>query len=131
MKKDTSEIIRGGDVKSLVSPDYALATQSERVGFVGALREIVGRHAPRNKVGTPMVSDYDMIWASDDERAEAWRTASMDAANRATAMQAEHAALVEVALAAQKHLSCFGGYTPTESALREALTNLAAVRGQK
>ena len=59
----------------VVSPDYALATQSERVGFLGALREIVGRHAPRNKVGTPMVSDYDMIWASDDERAEAWRTA--------------------------------------------------------
>lgn len=55
----------------------ATASQAERVAFLNALREIVARRPTiqRNKVGTPLVSDYDLIWSSDDERAEAWTIA--------------------------------------------------------
>ena len=42
-----------------------------RVKFVNALREIVGRRAPRNAMGTPLVSDVDLLCAGLDE----WREA--------------------------------------------------------
>jgi hypothetical protein len=46
-------------------------TLEQRVNFLAALREIVGRRVPRNKVGTPLVSDFELIAASDDEIQEA------------------------------------------------------------
>jgi len=57
------------------SSDARRATQAERVAFLAALRDVVARRCPRNKVGTPLVSDYDMIWSDDVERAEAWEKA--------------------------------------------------------
>lgn len=57
------------------SSDARSATQAERVAFLNALREVVARRCPRNKVGTPLVSDYDMIWSDDAERDEAWAKA--------------------------------------------------------
>lgn len=57
------------------SSDARHATQAERVAFLSALRDVVARRCPRNKVGTPLVSDYDMIWSDDSERAEAWEKA--------------------------------------------------------
>jgi len=42
-----------------------------RVKWVGILRAIVARRCPVNKVGSPIVSDIDIILASDDEREEA------------------------------------------------------------
>lgn len=58
-------------------PKHATATPSERVAFLNALRAIVGRRPdiPRNKLGTPLVSDFDLIWSDDAERAEAWKAA--------------------------------------------------------
>lgn len=46
-------------------------TLEQRVRFLAALRDIVGRRAPVNKVGTPLVSDFDLIAASDEEIQEA------------------------------------------------------------
>ena len=46
------------------------ASQSERVAFLCALREIVGRRCPINKAGAPLVSDYDMIWSGDARKIE-------------------------------------------------------------
>lgn len=42
-----------------------------RVKWVNKLREIVARRMPRNKMGTPMVSDVDLLFATDGERKEA------------------------------------------------------------
>jgi len=39
-----------------------------RVKWVNALRAIVGKDAPRNKSGVAMVSDIDLILASDEQR---------------------------------------------------------------
>ena len=47
------------------------ANAALRVKFVSALREIVGRRAPRNAMGTPLVSDVDLLCAGLDE----WREA--------------------------------------------------------
>jgi hypothetical protein len=44
-----------------------------RVKWVNALREIVSRTVPTNKVGTPMISDVDLLCATPEERAEAYR----------------------------------------------------------
>lgn len=71
------ELQEGANI--VVSTDHALASQSERVKFLSALRDVVGRRCARNKIGTPLVSDYDMIWSSDDERADAWRMAKGNA----------------------------------------------------
>lgn len=56
--------------------DHYSISQIDRVAFLNALREIVGRRRPRNKSGAALVSDYDLLWSSDDERAEAWRRAT-------------------------------------------------------
>lgn len=45
----------------------------QRVAFLNRLRKIVGRRCPRNKVGTPVVSDFDLIWSTPGEREEALR----------------------------------------------------------
>jgi len=52
----------------------AAASIPERVAFLNALREIVGRRAdiPKNKIGVPLVSDYDLVWSSESERDQAW-----------------------------------------------------------
>ena len=47
------------------------ANVATRVKFINALREIVGRRAPRNAMGTPLVSDVDLMCAGLDE----WREA--------------------------------------------------------
>ena len=46
-------------------------TLEQRAKFLAALREIVGRRVPRNKVGTPLISDFDLISADDAEIREA------------------------------------------------------------
>lgn len=54
----------------------AVADQTKKVNFLNALREIVGRHCEKNKVGTPLISDYDLIYSNEDERAEGWKIAN-------------------------------------------------------
>lgn len=44
-----------------------------RVKWANNLRAIVSRRMPRNKMGTPMVSDVDLLFATEAERAEALR----------------------------------------------------------
>ena len=39
-----------------------------RVKWVNALRAIVGSSMPKNKSGCPLVSDIDLILASDEDR---------------------------------------------------------------
>ena len=39
-----------------------------RVRWVNALRTIVGSSMPKNKSGCPLVSDIDLILASDEDR---------------------------------------------------------------
>jgi hypothetical protein len=39
-----------------------------RVKWVNALRTIVGSSMPKNKSGCPLVSDIDLILASDEDR---------------------------------------------------------------
>lgn len=38
--------------------------QKEKVLFLNDLRELVGENKPRNKAGTPIVSDFDLIVAT-------------------------------------------------------------------
>ncbi len=54
-------------------PNIRNLTQAERVKFLAALRIIVGRRCSVNKAGSPIVSDFDLIAASDDEITEALR----------------------------------------------------------
>lgn len=42
-----------------------------RVKWVGILRSIVSRRCDKNKVGTPLCSDIDLILSSVEERREA------------------------------------------------------------
>ena len=44
-----------------------------RVKWVGALREIVGKTVPTNKVGAPLISDVDLLCATAEQRLEAYR----------------------------------------------------------
>lgn len=44
---------------------------SIRVKWVGHLHSIVARRCPLNKVGSPLVSDIDKMFANCEERAEA------------------------------------------------------------
>lgn len=38
-----------------------------RVKYVMALRDVIGRRCPKNKVGNPVVSDIDVILGVSDE----------------------------------------------------------------
>lgn len=42
-----------------------------RVKWINALRMVVSRRCPRNNSGSPMVSDIDLLTASEEERCEA------------------------------------------------------------
>lgn len=42
-----------------------------RVKWINALRTIVSRRVPKNKTGSPLVSDIDLLTASSEERLEA------------------------------------------------------------
>lgn len=42
-----------------------------RIDWVNALREIVGRRMPTNKLGKPVTSDIDLLMAETSERIEA------------------------------------------------------------
>lgn len=44
---------------------------SLRTYWINALRDIVGRRCPKNKMGAPIVSDVDILLASAAEFAEA------------------------------------------------------------
>lgn len=55
------------------------ATQAERVAWLAALRAIVGRRCAKNKAGAALVSDFDLIWSTEDERKEAWETMKKNA----------------------------------------------------
>jgi len=51
-----------------------ITTTEGRVAYLNALRSVVSRHCPLNKMGTPIVSDYDLIDATEEEQAEALAT---------------------------------------------------------
>lgn len=59
--------------------DAINAHQAERVAFMAALRAIVGRRCAKNKAGAALVSDFDLVWATEDERKEAWETMKKNA----------------------------------------------------
>jgi hypothetical protein len=42
-----------------------------RVKYINTLREIVGRRMPKNKSGSPLTSDVDLLMAENEEIAEA------------------------------------------------------------
>lgn len=44
---------------------------AKRVKWSNTLRAIVARRMPRNKLGVPMVSDVDLLLATEEEREEA------------------------------------------------------------
>jgi hypothetical protein len=57
---------------SVAERELGLDTDTElRIRWVTALRDVVGRRCPRNKIGTPLVSDIDLLMAYPIERAEA------------------------------------------------------------
>jgi len=47
------------------------STQQRKCDYLTNLHDIVARRCPKNKVGAPIVSDYDKINASFDEHLEA------------------------------------------------------------
>lgn len=48
-------------------------SQEHRVTMIGHLRRILGRRMPRNRAGTPVISDFDLLLATDAELDEAIR----------------------------------------------------------
>lgn len=51
-------------------------TTSQRVRFLAALRALLIPAAPKNKVGTPIISDLDMIAATDEQMSQAYDEAA-------------------------------------------------------
>lgn len=51
-----------------------ITTTEGRVAYLNALRLVVARHCPLNKMGVPLVTDYDLIDATEEEQAEAMAT---------------------------------------------------------
>lgn len=47
------------------------ASLKKRIRWTNTLRKIVGRRMPKNKVGSPLISDVDMLLAKKEERIEA------------------------------------------------------------
>ncbi len=61
-----------GDMNQIPYLREALcSTQQRKCDYLTNLHEIVARRCPKNKVGAPIVSDYDKINASFDEHLEA------------------------------------------------------------
>lgn len=46
-------------------------TLSLRIKWVNNLRSVVSRRMPKNKVGSPIISDVDLLLADSSEREEA------------------------------------------------------------
>lgn len=46
-------------------------TKEQRVKFINTLRVIVGENMPKNKSGVPLVSDFDLVAATDFQKKEA------------------------------------------------------------
>ena len=44
-----------------------IKTQVQRVSYLNNLRTIVSEKCPKNKVGVPLVSDYDLLDATEEE----------------------------------------------------------------
>ncbi len=51
--------------------DRVCSTQQRKCDYLTNLHDIVARRCPKNKVGAPVVSDYDKINATFDEHLEA------------------------------------------------------------
>ena len=61
-----------GDLNRIPSVREAVCiTQQRKCDYLTNLHDIVARRCPRNKVGAPIVSDYDKINATFDEHLEA------------------------------------------------------------
>ena len=43
-------------------------TTAQRVKFINALRQVVGETTPKNKAGVPLVSDFDLVAATDFQK---------------------------------------------------------------
>lgn len=48
-----------------------ITTSELRVKYLNTLRGVVSRDCPKNKAGSPLVSDYDLCDASDEQQGEA------------------------------------------------------------
>lgn len=53
------------------------AAQTQRVAFLTALRKLAELAAPKNKVGTPILSDLDLLCMSDEQHRSAAETAGI------------------------------------------------------
>lgn len=59
------------DLNAIHEARKVLVTTTElRVKYLNTLRAIVGRRCPKNTVGAPLVSDYDLVNAEAWEHAE-------------------------------------------------------------
>lgn len=54
---------------------WAHPDTARRVAYLNALRSVVSRRCPVNKMGAPLVTDFDLLAASKEEIAEAFEIA--------------------------------------------------------
>ena len=59
------------DLNNIPVARKQLVTTQQKVTFMNHLHKIVSKHCPLNKVGTPVVSDYDKLDATAEEQLEA------------------------------------------------------------
>lgn len=53
------------------------ASQTQRVAFLNALRKILEAGAPRNRAGSPVTSDFDMLRTSHEQHCHAAQQAGL------------------------------------------------------
>ena len=71
---DTGWVLQALYLRQTAEADAGLHDRSNhavRVKWINALRKIVGERSPKNLSGVPLVSDVDLLLASDVERWQA------------------------------------------------------------
>lgn len=52
--------------------ESTITSTADRVKWLNTMREIVSRRCPKNKIGAPLVSDFDIAMSTAMERCECW-----------------------------------------------------------
>lgn len=71
LEKEIASGLRPPSYPDLSETMWESVPNAMRVKWVNKLREIVARRMPKNKMGWPVVSDVDLLLATEDEREEA------------------------------------------------------------
>lgn len=71
LEKEIASGLRPAEYPDLSNEPWKSKPNSMRVKWVNKLRDIVARRMPKNKMGWPVVSDVDLLLATEDEREEA------------------------------------------------------------